>query len=431
MVSPMINACSFTFDELLDASSEHPRRSRQKNDKAGQKEAYAARVVPMKKIWLGLTLLAAVAVVALRVLPAMLEASMNQVLVHDAFQVKETDLAFHNSLLIGDLHADSTLWKRDLRERGRRGHVDLPRLREGNVAIQSFTFVTKTPAGMNYENNDSDARDNITLLALVQGWPRTTWGSLTERALFQARKLTDIANNFPQELMILRSPKDVQTLLSSRAKGAQTIGALLGVEGAHALDGSLANLDRLHSSGVRMMGLHHFFDNAVGGSLHGAGNAGLSEFGREVVRRLDELRMIIDVAHSSEQSVRDVLEVTARPLIVSHTGFQGQCATPRNISDDLMRALAERGSLIGVGFWDAAICKVSAEGIAEAIAYGIELLGVEHIALGSDYDGSTTVPFDVSELAVLTAALRARGIADDDIRSVMGGNQARFLRDNL
>ncbi|MEM9397535.1 MAG: hypothetical protein AAF991_08635, partial [Pseudomonadota bacterium] len=81
----MINACSFTFDELLDASSEHPRRSRQKNDKAGQKETYAARVVPMKKIWLGLTLLAAVAVVALRVLPAMLEASMNQVLVHDAF----------------------------------------------------------------------------------------------------------------------------------------------------------------------------------------------------------------------------------------------------------------------------------------------------------------------------------------------------------
>ncbi|MEO0436695.1 MAG: dipeptidase [Pseudomonadota bacterium] len=385
----------------------------------------------MKKTFLGLILLLAVIVAALRLVPGVLEASMNQVLVHDAYPVSDADREFHNSLIVADLHADSTLWNRDLRSRGGRGHVDLPRLREGNVAIQSFTFVTKTPAGMNYETNDSDARDNITLLALVQAWPFATWASLTERALFQAQKLTAIAEYHPQELRILRSAKDVQALLSARAEGAKTVGALLGVEGAHALDGSLANVDRLHSAGVRMMGLHHFFDNAVGGSLHGTGSEGLSDFGRQVVQRMDELRMIIDLAHSSEQSVRDVLAQTDRPLIVSHTGFQGHCPTPRNISDNLMQALAARGSLIGVGFWDAAVCKVSPEGIAEAIEYGIELVGVEHVALGSDYDGSTTVAFDVSELAVLTAALRARGIADADIAKVMGGNQARFLRENL
>ncbi|MFK8042346.1 dipeptidase [Congregibacter sp.] len=363
--------------------------------------------------------------------PGMLEQSLNKVMEHEPYVISDDARVLHDSLVVGDLHTDSTLWARDLTDRADRGHVDLPRLREANVALQAFTFVTRSPKGQNYESNDADAPDTITLVALIQRWPVATWSSLTERALLQARKLAAIQADDPTLLRILRSQDDLAAVMEARAQGVQTIGALLGIEGSHALDGSLDNIDRLRSAGVRMFGLHHFFDNALGGSLHGTGGGGLSDFGKDVVARLDERGAIIDVAHSSEQSVSDVLAMSDSPLVVSHTGFQGYCPTPRNISDDLMQQIAMGGGLIGVGYWDAAICKVSPRGIVEAIRYGIDLVGVEHVALGSDYDGSTTVPFDTSELAALTQEMLNQGFAEEEIRLVMGGNMLRFLQENL
>jgi microsomal dipeptidase-like Zn-dependent dipeptidase len=375
--------------------------------------------------------LVVVAIAGLALVPARVEESMNRVLAHPAPTLSAEARALHADLVIGDLHADSTLWNRDLTRRSERGHVDLPRLRGGNVALQSFTFVTRTPAGMNYESNSAAARDNITLLAVVQRWPVASWSSLTERALYQASRLAAIEANDPAQLQILRTAGDVDRVMEARAAGTKTVGALLGVEGAHALDGELANIDRLYDAGVRMIGLHHFFDNALGGSLHGVAGSGLSDFGRAVLARLGERGIIIDVAHSSEQSVRDVLALTDSPLVVSHSGFQGHCPTPRNISDALMQQIAAGGGLIGVGYWDAAVCDVSPRGIVAAIRYGIDLLGVDHVALGSDYDGATEVPFDTSELAVLTQAMLEQGFSDEEIRKVMGGNMLRFLRENL
>ena len=363
--------------------------------------------------------------------PRMAEERMNRVLPHEKAVVSPEAAALHADLVVGDLHADSLLWRRDLLQRADRGHVDLPRLRAGNVALQVFTAVTKTPAGMNYEENASDARDNITLLALAQRWPSRTWDSLAERALYQAAKLHRFAEQAPESLRLLRQGSDVPRLLAARAAGAQTVGAVLGIEGAHALDGDLANVDRLFDAGYRMVGLHHFFDNALGGSLHGTGSHGLTDFGRQVVERLDARGMIIDVAHSSPESVRDVLALTSRPVVVSHTGFRGACDTPRNIDDALMREIARRGGLIGVGYWDAAVCDVSPAGIVAAIRYGIDLVGADHVALGSDFDGATTVPFDTSELAVLTDTLLREGVDEATIRKVMGGNLSRFLTENL
>ncbi|WP_439107645.1 dipeptidase [Congregibacter sp.] len=363
--------------------------------------------------------------------PGMLERSLNKVMEHEPYVISDEARALHDSLVVGDLHTDSTLWARDLTQRADRGHVDLPRLREANVALQAFTFVTRSPKGQNYESNDADAPDNITLVALMQRWPAATWSSLTERALVQANKLARIEAKDPTVLRVLRTRSDLTSVMEAREKGLQTIGALLGIEGSHALDGSLENIDRLREAGVRMFGLHHFFDNALGGSLHGTGGGGLSEFGRDVVTRIDERGAIIDVAHSSEQSVRDVLAMSDSPLVVSHTGFQGYCPTPRNISDELMQQIAEGGGLIGVGYWDAAICDVSPAGIVRAIRYGIDLVGVAHVALGSDYDGSTTVPFDTSELAALTQEMLNQGFSEEEIRMVMGGNMLRFLRQNL
>jgi microsomal dipeptidase-like Zn-dependent dipeptidase len=206
---------------------------------------------------------------------------------------------------------------------------------------------------------------------------------------------------------------------------------VLATEGAHPLEGDLANLDRLYDAGFRMLGLQHFFDNELGGSLHGISNAGLTDFGRAAVIAAEEKGMIIDVAHSSEAVVRDVLAIAKDPLVVSHTGMRGHCENDRNFSDDLMREIAARGGLVGIGFWDGAVCEATVPSIAAAIVYAIETLGVEHVALGSDYDGATTVPFDASEIAALTDALLKAGVSEDNIRAVMGENALRFFADHL
>ena len=119
------------------------------------------------------------------------------------------------------------------------------------------------------------------------------------------------------------------------------------------------------------------------------------------------------------------------PLVVSHTGFKGHCDTERNISDVLMEKIAIDGGLIAVGYWDAAVCGTTADDIAEAIIYGIELVGENNISLGSDFDGSVTTGFDTSEIALITQALVDLGVSEGQIRKVMGGNMLRFLGEYL
>ena len=363
--------------------------------------------------------------------PGLLEKSMNIVLPQTDTPISEEATALHGTLTIGDLHTDSTLWQRDLSQRSERGHVDLPRLREGNVALQMFTSVTKSPAGQNYEKNSTEARDNITLLAVLQRWPVRTWSNLTERALYQAQRLQQLANDHPDELIVIKSQDDLEQVMAARSGGSKAVGGLLGTEGSHALEGELGSIDRLYDAGFRMMGLHHFFDNQLGGSLHGTSGAGLTDFGRSVVEAMEQRQIMIDVAHSSEAVVADVLAMTERPLIVSHTGFKGHCDSPRNISDALMQEIARAGGLIGVGYWDGAICTPTAAGIVEAIAYGIALVGEDNIALGSDYDGTIAAPFDTSKLVQLTQQMLEQGMTETQIRKVMGENMLRFLRENL
>lgn len=378
-------------------------------------------------LFIGFALLA----VGLYLLPEFIEPRAQGTVPHAPWPVSEESAALHASLVVGDLHSDTLLWHRSLSKRGNRGHVDLPRLREGNVALQVFPAVTKAPLGMNYDSTSSDAADLVTLLAVVQRWPPRTWTSLLERALYQAERLQRVEAEAPEELVILRSAGDLDALLAKRADGAQLVGGLLATEGLHPLEGDIANLDRLFDAGYRMMGLQHFFDNELGGSLHGESDGGLTEFGRQVVGRLDELEVVIDVAHSSPAVVDDVLSITSRPIVVSHTGIHSACPTARNIDDARMRAIAERGGLIGIGYWEGAVCEIEPAGVVRSIRHAIELVGIDHVALGSDYDGGTTVTFDTSELAVLTHEMHAQGMEEADIRAVMGGNLVRFLRAGL
>ncbi|MDA8928734.1 dipeptidase [Gammaproteobacteria bacterium] len=368
---------------------------------------------------------------ALMLLPKMLDKSMNPVSEHAPFVVSEEAQALHNTLIVGDWHADSALWNRDLKKTYDYGHTDIPRLQAGNVALQMFTTVTKSPSGQNYDSNETGANDNITALAIVQRWPIKTWSSLFERAMYQANKIKDLEKRDPENFMLIESQYDLGIFLLKRVNNPKMVGGLIGTEGSHALDGNLDNIERLYENSFRMMSLQHFFDNKLGGSLHGTSGAGLTEFGRQAIDEMQRLDIIIDVSHSSENVVKDVLSISNQPLVISHTGFNGYCKSPRNISDSLMIEIAEKGGLIGVGFWDAAVCDNTPRSVAEAIIYGIGLIGAEHVALGSDFDGTITPGFDTSELVAITHELLELGLGKEEIRKVMGENMLSFLQDNL
>ena len=368
---------------------------------------------------------------ALMLLPTMLDKSMNPVSEHEPFVVSEEAQALHNTLIVGDWHADSALWNRDLKKTYDYGHADIPRLQAGNVALQMFTTVTKSPSGQNYDSNETGANDNITALAIVQRWPIKTWSSLFERAMYQANKIKDLEKRDPENFMLIESQYDLGIFLLKRVNNPKMVGGLIGTEGSHALDGNIENIERLYENSFRMMSLQHFFDNKLGGSLHGTSGAGLTEFGKQAIYEMQRLDIIIDVSHSSENVVKDVLSLSNQPLVISHTGFNGYCESPRNISDSLMVEIAEKGGLIGVGFWDAAVCDNTPRSVAEAIIYGISLIGADHVALGSDFDGTITPGFDTSELVAITHELLELGLGKEEIRKVMGENMLSFLQENL
>jgi len=364
------------------------------------------------------------------VVPGVLESGFNTVVEHEPYKISPDAQALHNKLFIADLHTDSMLWKRNFLKKSSIGHVDLPRLQTGNVALQIFSATTKSPSGQNYEKNTGDS-DNITLLAQMQMWPTSTWDSLYERAVFQLNKLSGFAANSNSQLVLVKNKTDMQILVTRSEAGESVVGGIYLIEGAHPLEGKLDNLNRLFDQGLRVMGLTHFFDNRLGGSLHGLSGEGLTSFGRAAVTRAAETGVIIDVAHASPQMVSDILDMGLAPVILSHGGVRGNCDTPRNLEDSLMLRIVEAGGVVGIGFWDAAICDFTPLGVVRAIRYAITLLGSEHVALGSDYDGTTKVYFDASELAILTQTMLDEKFSEQEIRQVMGGNVKRFFLANL
>ncbi len=349
--------------------------------------------------------------------------------------VSERARSLHGKLFVADLHADSLLWDRDLLERAGRGHVDVPRLAEGNVALQFFTVVTKVPFGSNYESNEGDS-DEITPLVIAERWPLRTWRSLTERALFQSRKLHNAAARSGGRLVIIKTAGDLARYLERRAglqgvNGNAVVAGVLGVEGAHALDGEVGNVDVLFEAGFRMMAPTHFFDNEWGGSAHGARKGGLTDAGREMVRRMEARGMLVDLAHASEETFADVLKMATRPVVVSHTGVRGTCEGARNLSDVQLRGVAATGGVIGIGYWEAATCGTDARAIARAVRHAASVTGVGHVALGSDFDGAVTMPFDTTGLAEITDALLAEGFSEEEVALMMGGNVLRVLSETL
>ncbi len=364
------------------------------------------------------------------VAPAMVERSMNQVLVAPPYETTAAARRLHETLIVADMHADSLLWGRDLLERGERGHVDIPRLIEGNVAVQMFTLVSKTPSGLNIERNADDS-DNVTWLAIGQRWPLRTWFSLKQRALYQAERLHAMADASNGRFVIVKTKADLTAFLERRKSEPEIVAGILGIEGAQVLEGDPANVDAMFAAGYRMMAPTHFFDNEMAGSAHGIDKGGLTEAGRKMIARMEELGMIVDIAHGSQKQIDEVLAMATRPVVVSHGGVKGTCDNNRNLSDGQLRAIAANGGLVGIGYWDTAVCGTDPAAIARAQKYVIDLIGAEHVGLGSDYDGAVDVPFDTTGLPLLTEALLAEGLGERDVARVMGGNQIRLLAELL
>ncbi len=266
---------------------------------------------------------------------------------------------------------------------------------------------------------------------MVQLWPYNTWASLKERALYQAAKLHKFSEESNGKFSLILTATNLTAYLEHRKIEPETTAGFLGLEGAHALEGNLKNVDSLYDAGFRMVAPTHFFDNQLGGSAHGLVKGGLTDFNKKVVRRLEQKHIIIDLAHASPRMIEDVLTITTSPVIVSHTGMKGACNNIRNLSDTQAKQIAARGGLIGIGFWETAVCGQDVKAIAKSIHYAVDLVGIDHVALGSDYDGAVTVPFDASGMAVLTEALIQEGFSDAEIAKIMGDNAIELLAKNL
>jgi membrane dipeptidase len=373
----------------------------------------------------GLFVVAVVAFFALA--PGIAERGMNRIEGTGVWPVSPRAVALHKTLTIADMHADTLLWQRHVDEAATRGHVDLPRLETGNVALQVFSSVTKTPKGQNYESNGADT-DNITLLAVGQLQPVRTWNSLLERSLWHAERLRRAEAASGGRLRIVRSAANLDRLLADRAAGRDVTGALLSVEGAHNLEGKAANLGVLYDAGFRMIGLAHFFDNELAGSMHGLKKGGLTPFGTAMVAAMEHRGIVVDLAHCSHACFADVMRVATRPVVVSHGGVKATCNTNRNLSDVELRALGANGGVIGIGYWDAAVCAPTPAATARAIRHAVDVAGIDHVGLGSDFDGSVTTGFDTAHLSAVTQALIDAGFGDADIAKIMGGNVIRTLR---
>ncbi len=364
--------------------------------------------------------------------PNIVEKGQNKITQQPPYTASESAQALYDSLsFIGDLHSDALLWNRNLTRQSDIGHVDFPRLQQSSVTLQAFTIVSKSPAGQNFESNSADAFDNITLLNIVQGRPVSNWFSLVKRTLYQTEKLHRFAQSYGDEFVLVENKSDLEKLIQLKQENPGVIGGFIGIEGAHAIEGSLENLDRVFEAGVRMMGPTHFFDNKLGGSAHGISGEGLTPFGEQVIDRMNELGMLVDLSHISPNMIDDILSRTTKPVIVSHTGVRAIYNSQRNLSDVHIEAIAENKGLIGIAFFPGAIGDGGIPAIVASMKHVRDLVGIEFVALGSDFDGSVTTPFDVTGLPLLVDELLKQGFTRDEIKAIMGENMRDFLLKNL
>lgn len=367
-----------------------------------------------------------------KIVPVQIEKGKNKIIEKPPYQVSPQAQTLYNSLdFIADLHSDALLWGRDLTKKTELGHVDFPRMQEAKIGMQTFTIVTKAPADQSFQNTKGDGFDNLTMLNIVQGKPLSNWFSLFNRAIKQVNELHEYRDKYNNQFEIIKTRNDFTSFLERRSQNKKLTSGFLGIEGAHCLEGDLSNLDKLFEAGVRMVGPTHFFDNELGGSAHGISHEGLTAFGEQVIDRMNELGIIIDLSHTSSKMIDDILERTTTPIIVSHTGVNGTYESPRNLTDEQLQAIAKNGGLVGIAFFKGALPKVGVKEIVDAMKYVKDFIGIKHVALGSDFDGVIKAPFDITGFPLIVEEMLRQDFTEEEIRAIMGDNIKQFLLDNL
>ena len=313
-----------------------------------------------------------------------------------------------------DLHADTLMWSRwigyDLLRRHEPplpraaigGHVDVPRMIDGGMGAQFFGLVTLP------------TRDKMRVLA--------------QSTHEQIDALEETIARDPRALRLVRTAADLE---AARADGA--IGALLGIEGAHALEGHLENVDVFARRGVRYLGLLHFSANEAGFPAYGRGarpDAGLTSWGRALVERCEANGVIVDLAHINKRGFLDVCAMATKPLMVSHTGVLGAFDHWRNIDDEQLRAVADRGGCVGVIFCPKYVGGDGIEPVVRHLLHILNVVGEDAPALGSDWDGfiiPTRPLADPRGLPLLTDGLLAAGVSERAIGKLLRENVMRVL----
>jgi membrane dipeptidase len=369
-----------------------------------------------------------------------------------ADDISERARALHFSSIVLDTHDDTTqrFFSRDY-DLGRRnpdGHVDIPRMREGGMNAIFFS---------------------VWIDGRIMG-PRAV-----ELALDQIDAVYENVRKNSKDMVFCRTAEEVR-----RAHSQGKIAALIGVEGGHMIGNDIRVLRMFSALGVRYMTLSHFFnDEWADSSTDKPAHNGLTDFGKDIVREMNRQGIMVDISHVSDKTFYDALEVSKAPLIASHSSVRTISHHPRNMSDDMIKALAAKGGVIQINYernflseefriafaatvgdlsrmeekfkkecGDDSVCidkqgtrvqneliaagklpHVSWEKIVEHIDYVVKLVGPDHVGLGSDFDGADMPDGmeDCSKLPKITEALMRKGYKDDDIRKILGGNLLRMM----
>lgn len=359
--------------------------------------------------------------------PQYLDRSKNKSTVKGPF----ARIGWYDSIpFIADLHCDALLWNRNFLKQHAYGHIDLPRMQQANMAFQVFTIVSKVPAGINIEKNPGNS-DQIGFLSFAQLQPPGTWFSIKKRTLHQCGALHAFAEKSNGQFRVITDKKGLYQFIADRGKNHRLASGMLGLEGAQPLENDLANLDEIYAAGVRYIGLAHFFDNEWAGSAHGMQKGGLTEKGIQLIKKMDSLHITIDLAHASQNTINDVFKYHDGPVLVSHTGVKGVCDNQRNLSDEHLLEIGKRNGLVGVGLWETAVCGKDAAATAGTIKYVADKIGIDKVALGSDWDGAFEMHFDVTGTPLIVTELLKLGFTRTNIEKIIGGNIRDFFLRNL
>ncbi len=320
---------------------------------------------------------------------------------------------------LADGHADSLMWNRDLTARQRRGHLDFPRLAEAGVRIQCFTVVTR----------GYPLVDGVGLLAAVRRWPAAARRGPWARCLFQLERMHALCARSGDRVRVTGTGAALEENLA-----AGRISAVLGVEGAHALEGRPERVAELRERGARFMSLTHLANNDLGGSSSPLmGDRPLTPLGADVLEAMIAAHLAVDLAHASRRTIRDVAARPQARLFCSHTGVAGAHPSWRNLDDDALRVIADRGGVVGVIFTPLYLGGGGLDGVVRHVEHALRVAGEDAVAFGSDFDGMVPLPRgmrDVTDVPKLVARL-ARRLPAAIVEKVAWRNWRRFLGEAL